>query len=397
VFKAKTNRGAAGAPVAVLAHPSADLYGSDRQLLESLAALVSAGWTVHVVLPASGPLIAEATARGARVHVLDVPVVRRGDLSPRGLLSLAGSAASAFPRMVRLLRRLRPEVLYVNTIVFPLWTVAGRVVGVRTVCHVHEAEEEAPRAARWALSAPLLLSHLVIANSNATRRVLTDVLPALRRRTVVVHNGVPGPATEPGSPDVRTGRVVLVGRLSWRKGSDVALEAVARLRRAGRDVRLEFCGSTFPGNEAFEAALHARSEEPDLRGAVTFAGFTSPVWPALERASVAIVPSTTESFGNAAVEAQLARRPVIASDVQALRETIAPGSTGMLVPPRDDEALAAAIATVLDDPEFAVAIATAGRRSALDRFTPDRYRERLLAVVEELVDRRAEPVAGQYT
>jgi glycosyltransferase involved in cell wall biosynthesis len=377
-----------GGPVAVLTHPSADLYGSDRLLLESVTALIGGGWVVHVVLPAPGPLVDEVTARGGRVRMLDTPVLRRGLLAPRGLASLAMATAVAAPAMVRLLRELDPDVLYVNTITQPLWSLVGRALRLPTLCHVHEAEEEAPRLARLALALPLLVPHLVVANSEATRGVITGMLPALGGRTTVVYNGVTGPSEEPNAPDVTGNGVVLVGRLSWRKGSDVALEAVAKLRRAGRDVRLELCGSTFTGNEAFEAALHERSTRADLAGAVTFTGFTSPVWPALARASVVVVPSTTESFGNTAVEGQLARRPVIASDVQALRETIRSGESGLLVPPRDADALAAAIARVLDDPALATALAAAGRASALARFTPEHFRAGLLAAVDTLVARR---------
>lgn len=385
-------------PVAVLTHPSADLYGSDRLLLESVTALVGGGWVVHVVLPTSGPLVEEVTTRGGRVRILDTPVLRRGLLTPRGLASLSLATAAATPAMVRLLRGLDPDVLYVNTITQPLWGVIGRALRLPTLCHVHEAEEEAPRPARLALTLPLVVPHLVVANSESTRGVVTGMLPALRGRTTVVHNGVPGPSEEPSAPDVTSNRVVLVGRLSWRKGSDVALEAVAQLRRAGRDVLLELCGSTFSGNEAFEAALHERSEQPDLAGAVTFTGFTSPVWPALARASVVVVPSTTESFGNTAVEGQLARRPVIASNVQALRETIRSGESGLLVPPRDADALAAAIARVLDDPALAAALAAAGRSSALARFTPEHFRAGLLAAVEALVARRrGSPAASTPT
>src|SRR4051812_39585290 len=111
-------------PVALLAHPSADLYGSDLLLVESVAALVGGGWTVHVVLPAHGPLVERLEARGARVQLLDTPVLRRALLSPRGLLAWTTSALVALPRMLRLLRTLRPDVLYVNTITVPLWTLA---------------------------------------------------------------------------------------------------------------------------------------------------------------------------------------------------------------------------------------------------------------------------------
>jgi glycosyltransferase involved in cell wall biosynthesis len=169
-------------------------------------------------------------------------------------------------------------------------------------------------------------------------------------------------------------RIALVGRLSPRKGTDVALEAVALLRAEGRNVRLELYGSVFPGYEWFEEQLRARSSEPDLAGAVHFGGYTSPTWSALARAEVVLVPSRAEPFGNTAVEAQLAGRPVVVSAVQGLREIVTHGKTGLLVPADDPVALAAAVASLLDDPDRAQALAAAGQRSAQQHFSLDRYR-----------------------
>jgi hypothetical protein len=201
----------------------------------------------------------------------------------------------------------------------------------------------------------------------------------------VVHNGVPGPDLPPAPPSADgTRRIVLVGRLSPRKGTDVAVEALALLRAQGRDVELELCGSVFPGYEWFEEQLRARAAAPDLAGAVRFSGYTSPTWPALARAEVVLVPSRAEPFGNAAVEAQLAGRPVIASAVQGLAEIVTSGETGLLVPPDDATALAAAIATVLDDPVLARSLADAGRASAERQFTTGRYRAAITEAVQRI-------------
>lgn len=366
----------------LVTHPSADLYGSDLQLLESVRGLVAAGWRVVVSLPAPGPLVARLTDAGATVEFLPVPVLRKSLLSPAGLVRLALSCARALPAMRRALRG-GHRVLYVNTVTVPLWLVAARLARVPALCHVHEAEE-AGRVVSLLLHAPLLLARTVVVNSHAAADTVIRAVPALRSRARVVHNGVPGPQEPPGPPPAPVdGRrsVVLVGRLSPRKGTDVALEAVARLRDAGRNVRLELCGSVFPGYEWYEQDLRTRAERADLAGAVHFAGYTSPTWGALADAEVVLVPSRAEPFGNAAVEAQLAARPVIASEVQGLREIITSDRTGLLVPPDDPEALAAAIARLLDDPATAAELARAGRESAEQRFTVERYRAAMADVV----------------
>jgi glycosyltransferase involved in cell wall biosynthesis len=227
------------------------------------------------------------------------------------------------------------------------------------------------------LNAPLLVAATVLVNSRAAQATLLRAVPALRRRTSVVHNGLPGPPDEPTPPASPTDgprRIVLVGRLSPRKGNDVALEALALLRAEGRDISLELYGSVFPGYEWFEEQLRARSYESDLAGSVHFGGYTSPTWPALARAEVVLVPSRAEPFGNTALEAQLAGRPVVASAVQGLQEIVTDEKTGLLVPPDDPAALAAAIASLLDDPERARRLAAAGQRSAKANFGLERYR-----------------------
>jgi glycosyltransferase involved in cell wall biosynthesis len=117
---------------------------------------------------------------------------------------------------------------------------------------------------------------------------------------------------------------------------------------------------------------------------VRFAGIQNPVWPCLAEADIVVVPSRWEPFGNVAVEGMLAGRPVVASSVQGLTKIVRPGHTGLLVPPDDPAALAAAIATLLRDWPRAKALAAAGRQDTRDRFSPTRYQAEIRAVVEEV-------------
>jgi len=264
---------------------------------------------------------------------------------------------------------------------------------------VHEAEADARWVVRVGLAAPLLLARDVVVNSVAARDVVVSAVPALRRRTRVVYNGVPGPPDVPvadrgagEAPGVAPGpaHVVLVGRLSPRKGSDVALEAVALLRGTGRDVRLTLCGSVFTGYEWFEDQLRVRAAADDLAGAVDLVGYADP-WEWFARGDVVVVPSRVEPFGNVAVQAMLAGRPVVASRTQGLAEIVKDGETGLLVRPDDPVALADAIAELLDDPARASALAEAGRTDAAERFGAQRYRAQMgrLLVVRRAVVRMA--------
>jgi len=370
----------------VMANPSADVYGADLQLLESVAALRDHGWRVVVVVPASGPLIPRLTALGAEVEIMAFPVLRRADVSVRGVSSLAGATVTAMARMRRLLLAVDPALVYVNTITLPWWLVVARWCGLPSVCHVHEAEARDHALVRRVLAAPLVLADATIVNSSTTLDITAAAAPYVRRRLRLVHNGVRGPSAPP-IPRRATSpfRLLVVGRISPRKAPDVALEATALLRAAGRDVALELCGTPALGHEAYFSELSARAEQPDLAGAVTFTGYQSPIWPALRRADVLVAPSLGESFGNAVVEGQLARRPVVATAVQGHLETVEHGISGLLVPVRDPAVLAAAIARLMDEPETARQVAFLGMRQAEARFGIRRYAEEIASVVSELV------------
>lgn len=370
----------------LVATPSLEAYGSDLQMLQSVAGLLEADWQVVVVANSPGRLSDRLIGLGATVEYLPFPVLRRASASKAGMASLALSAGRTLPRLVTTIRRSRPDLLYVNTVTIPWWIAAGRLAQVPTVCHVHEAEARDSRAVRRALALPLSLARLVIANSRTTESTLVEVVPRLQARIRLVANGVESPDREPEEPELQSPvRLVVIGRLSPRKAPDVALEAVALLRRRGHDVELQLVGTPVEGMEWYERELRTRAEKQDLNGAVTFAGYVSPVWPALARADVVLAPSLGESFGNAVVEGQLARRPVIATALQGHLETIEDGESGLLVPSEDPAALAAAVERVLTDKDLARRLAERGRASAQQHFSQSRYRAEVRTVLNDMI------------
>lgn len=363
----------------LLVHPSAQLYGSDRMLLESVRAL-SVDHEVHVALAGDGPLVEACRAAGAQVRVLPFPVLHKKMFTPAGVLRFLRLAVGGGIAGRRLLAALAPGAVYVNTVTVPLWLLLARLAGVRSVCHVHEAEDALPRPVRWVLTAPLRLADVVVANSAAARAVLGRCDPRLAGTVEVLHNGVPGPVRDVVPLRERpTGqaRLLLVGRLSQRKGSDVAIEAVRLLSERGVAVRLVLAGDCAAGYEDFVQGLREQVARFGLAGRVTFGGFAPDIWRHHDEADIVLVPSRLEPFGNVAVEGMLAGRPVIVSDAQGLVEIVEDGVSGLVVPAGDAVALADAVQGLLRDWPRARRLAAAGRLRAAERFAVDRYARRL--------------------
>jgi glycosyltransferase involved in cell wall biosynthesis len=376
----------------VVAHPGAELYGSDRMTLEAVAGLVERDWHVVLAVPALGPLTTEADRIGAASTVIDAPVLRKSLLRPLSLVGFAGASVVGAARIAGLLRRERPDAVYVATVTIPLWILVARLLRIPVVCHVHESERRASRAVRGLLAAPVALATRVVVNSRHSLETLVEAAPRVAARAVVLYNGVAGPEVVVPPREQVDGpfRLVYTGRISARKGVDVAVEALALLTRSGVDARLDVVGSVFPGYEWFAESLHRRIVELGLLDRVHFAGFRSEVWSSLAHADMALVPSTDEEpFGNTAVEAVLSGRPVAVSAIGGLAEAIDGFASAIPVAPADPAELASAIRRVFTSWGAFRTTAVAMAPIAAERYAPELFR----AAIDEEIQRAMAPIA----
>ena len=173
-----------------------------------------------------------------------------------------------------------------------------------------------------------------------------------------------------------------VGRLELRKGHDVLLAAMERLRGRRPAPQLVVVGDG-PAGEDLRRLARSLGLGADARFTVTL----EDVRPVLAATDVFALPSREEGMSNALMEAMAASRPVVATDVGGTGEVLDRGRLGLLVPPDDAMALGDAIAGLLDDPSRAAALATAAHDVVCARWGARRmvteleqfYAERLAA------------------
>lgn len=168
-------------------------------------------------------------------------------------------------------------------------------------------------------------------------------------------------------PDAGEPYVLAVGRLRIRKGTEILLQALARVRDRGHRMRLVVAGD----GERREA-LDALCQQLGLDASVHWAGRCSRSETARlrRRAAALVVPSTYEGMPLVILEAMSDGVPVIASSVSGIPEVVIDGETGWLVPPERSAALAGALIEAMSDPEAARARGEAGRQRLDQRFRP---------------------------
>ncbi|CAL4858600.1 glycosyltransferase [Microbacterium sp. MM2322] len=372
----------------LVAHPGAELFGSDRMLRESVAGLCEGGARVVVTVPTYGPLIDELRALGAEVVIARSLVLSKSLLRPSGWGRLVSESILGIGSAWRIIRRVRPDAVYVSTITIPLWPLIARLRGIPAVSHVHEAEASGNRLLNRLLYIPHLLSSEVLVNSRFSQATIRHALPRLASRTQVVLNGVVGPA-EPAPPRADPDgalQVLYMGRLSPRKGPDLVISAAELLARDGAAVDVTLVGDTFPGYEWFGDELRAQASAAPAQVSVRFAGFQPDVWSYVAAADVVVVPSRIdEPFGNTAVEAVLGLRPVIVADTSGLREASAGYATARRVPVDEPAAIAAHLQAITESWATVRANVEDSRAEALRRHAPESYRAAVRGHVERAV------------
>ena len=311
-------------------------YRYDRRLIEGLRA---GGWkvTCHSLDPGF-PAPSDGALREAAAELAAIPDGR--------VTVIDGLAYGAMPEIAAAhAERLRLVALVHH----PLADETGLAPG---------AAERLRQSERRALA----VARRVIVTSPATARAVGGLGVPVERIDVVEPGTDPAPLAR-GS----TGQVLgllCVGAITPRKGHAVLIEALARI--ADRAWHL-VCVGNLDRSPATVADLRRRIDALGLGGRVTLAGEESEdaIGSRYERADVFVLPSFHEGYGMALAEALAHGLPIVSTRAGAIPETV-PQDAGRLVPPGDVEALAGALAALLDDPSLRGRLA-AGARAARER------------------------------
>lgn len=348
-------------------HHYTQISGGETSLLELFRHLDRGRFRPLLAAPPEGPFPDAARELGVEVVPAAYGPLRRLDMMARTVA-----------RLRRVARARAVSLLHANG---PLTNIpaaiAGRLAGVPAVWHARNLIVPGEEIDLDRLLLPL--ASLLIANSDAIRERFRYG-GKLSPRTTTIINGVDVERFHPSvsGEEVRArfgagpGAVLagVVGRISPIKGQRTFIEAATRLIPRFPELRFLIVGAgLFAGEKKCEGELRALVAAQGLGERVFFSGYQRDVRAHTAALDICVVPSDAEPCGRVIFEAMAMAKPVVGTSTGGTPEIAAEGETGLLVPPRDPDALAAALARLASDAALRRRMGEAGRRRVVERFT----------------------------
>ncbi len=381
---------------------TAVLSGGELALLSLVSQLDQRLFEPIVLIGQHGPLV-DRIQHLAATHVLEldsrVKDTRKDVMGWRTVVDptkMWASLTYVF-RLAGKFNELRADLIHTNSLKSDLLGgLAAKIAGLPLIWHIRDRidEDYLPRRVVQVFRRLCrLLPDRIIANSRSTLATLH--LPDTRTSDVIssgFNTGrfrQEGQRTESLSAALASGqllRIGVVGRISPWKGQEIFIRAARQVHQQFPNTRFFIIGAPLFGEQEFEKTLHTLVEECELGAAVHFAGFREDVATAIGELHILVHASTiAEPLGQVIAQGMAARKPVVATIGGGPSEIVTDRRTGLMVPPGDAPAMAAAILDLLQHPDFAETLADHAQRYALEQFSEAHVARQVEAVYTDLL------------
>lgn len=367
-------------------HQSAELYGSDRTLLLLLKHLDKTKFKSVVILPFDGPLKVELERENIKVVVAPVLKLYRKMFSPKNIFQFFKDIKKGFNTIDNLNKEYKFDFIYSNTLAVLLGVFYAKKSGIKHLWHIHEIIES-PKIFMKLFCQMLSLKYnsKIVYNSNATKN-FWNVNKRISSKSEVVWNGLEVNQKSISNEEYEYFKkeifnsnsseiiITLIGRISRLKGHKWLLSTYVNKLFEFQNIKILFVGSPVEGQEYYLTEIEQFIIDNKLENKVKIIPFTKELVKIWAVTDVVVMPSTEkESFGLVAVEAMLAKKPVVASNHGGLTEIIINNETGFLVEPNNENQLAETIITLIENPKLRQEFGEKGYKRAIENFSISNY------------------------
>lgn len=343
---------------------TSEMGGAEYVLLALLERFPPSVIEPFLICPSAGELTNRAARAQIATLIVSIPPLasisvvwrRRKILNPLAVLYDAAIVLLASVRAARALKRARIELIHTNTLFAHLYGgLAARWLGLPCIWHVHDVIETRRLGglAGWLWrQLGKALATQIVGSSQCAVRVFAGT-----GKESTIYVGIEPPATQATGVswhtqlglNVDTQLVGYVRRIGWSKGLDLLLEAAPDIIAQNPRTHFIIFGAPPFGETAYAEQIQAQVRRLELTAYWHTVGYVPNAMQCLGDLDCVVLPSRRESFPRVILEAGLASKAVVATNVGGVSEIVESGVTGVLVPPEDTAALAAAVASLLND------------------------------------------------
>lgn len=370
-------------------HQSAELYGSDKTLLYLVVNLDKTKFFPIVILPNDGPLKFELEKENVKVIIAPVLKLYRKMFTPSNLLKFVKDYFKGINTIKTIKKEHKIDFIYSNTLAVLLGFFYSFFNKTKHIWHVHEIIESPTIFTKFFrfflnISTNTVLIHNSIATSNFWN---------CNGKNVVIWNGIATfPEIQNEEKEIirktifNTDKEVifaLVGRISRWKGQMLLLDTFSEIKKTHQNIKLVYIGSAPPNQEHFLDSLKEKIVEYNLAKSVAIIPFQENINELWQCIDIAVVPSTEpEPFGMVAIEAMMAKKPVIAANHGGLMEIVVHNETGFLVEPNNLNALKEAMEKLIDNSNLRNSLGENGFQRAKLNFSIQNYVSKIEDILE---------------
>lgn len=369
-----------------------NFQGSSRSLMSLLEGLSGFGVTPFIVNPTKSAFTAALEHHGVQYAIIPVPWwVAEKPMTFKAKVEHARRIWSSVESIKALILEWKIDLVYTNTSVIPVGFLAARQARLPHIWHIREYFD---LYFDWKYIFPAGLSKLIFSQSDAiichARGIEQYYFPSSPANVYQVYNGV---ATIPEMESRLQTRLSMQGKpeftfamlsnINPKKGQELAIRALAKLRKTGLPARLVIVGN---GKPDYMQSLQQLVVTLTLTGCVTFTGLVDDPFPYYYSANCALICSEFEALSRVGLEAMSTGLPLIGKNSGGTPEVIVDGETGFLYNTFDE--LVEAMLKLAQNPELGQKMGLAGWQRARDLFNIEDYAANVNRVIQSVMKKR---------
>lgn len=332
-------------------------------------------YEVHLLTATHGQLTEKVIALGVKVHI--IPNLTRSINLLEDFL--------AVKQCISLIKIIKPDVIHAHSSKAGVVArLAGVICSIPTVFTAHGwgFTPGTPKLRRAvALIAEKLLAPLatkLICVSHSDRQLALSLGVGSENSLVVVRHGINNISVITSIPAQQPPRLIMVARFNEQKDQTTLLKAIVKLKDYNFHLDLVGSGVSLESCKTLAQTL-------GIIDKVSFLGDRKDIPKLLAKSQIFVLSTHYEGLPISILEAMRAGLPVVATSVNGIPEEIEDGNTGLLVPPRDVEALVSALSKLIQSPEIRQQMGENGREKFLQEFTVERMINETRAIYEEIL------------